>query len=386
MLHWAQLLHIYQPPHQTRKVLQRVVDESYIPIISILERHPKAKTTLNICGSLTEQLIQGGFKSVISRIQALVKRGQIELTGSAKYHAILALLPRHEVIRQIELNEATNKKYFEKIWRPKGFFIPEMCYAPQVAQIVKKFGYQWIMLDEIAFPGNIRKLSKTLAYSIKKSGISVLFRSRRASNLFFTGAISGVRDFLEKIKEEDYSKKYLITAFDGENIGHHCPALVRVYNKLLSSSALETLTCSELFAQEPFRQEIKPRPSSWASQENDLQQGMPYALWNNPNNQIHQAQWGLTGLALRAIKTAPRGENYEGVRHLLDQALASDQYWWASARPWWSPEIILRGADQFKTVIKSGTTSPDIIKKAEILYNKIARLIQEHPKSRQVKF
>ncbi len=386
MLRWAQLLHLYQPPHQSNAVLQRVARESYIPIINILEQHPRAKITLNICGSLTEQLVSLGLKQVIDRLGALLRRGQVEFTGSAKYHVILALLPHVEIIRQIKLNEEVNEKYFGKSWQPKGFFIPEMCYASNVAQTVRKLGYQWIMLDEIAFPGNIRKLSKIPVGSVKRSGISVLFRSRQVSDLFFTGDISGVRDFLEKIEKENYSKKYLITACDGENIGHHKPALVKVWDNLLSSRAVETLTCSELLAGASVRPGVKPRPSSWASQEEDLQCGIPYALWNDPKNFIHQAQWCLTNLALKTIKNALKGNNYERTRHSLDQALASDQYWWASAKPWWSPEIILHGAEQFKAVIKSVTTSPEIIKKAEILYNKIARLIQKHPKIAPSKF
>ena len=53
---WAPLLHIYQPPTQFAEVLKRITEESYIPLVEFLTRNPQAKLTLNIPGSLTQQL------------------------------------------------------------------------------------------------------------------------------------------------------------------------------------------------------------------------------------------------------------------------------------------------------------------------------------------
>lgn len=145
-MQWANLLHIYQPPNQKKEVLTKVVDESYAKILDILEGRPKIKINLNICASLTEQLIESGFRRIIERIKKLAERKQIELVGSAKYHPILPLLPKKEVIRQIKLNENLNQKYFGKIWRsrPKGlsraesrgFFLPELAYHKKPPELL----------------------------------------------------------------------------------------------------------------------------------------------------------------------------------------------------------------------------------------------------------
>lgn len=147
---WLNLLHIYQPPEQKEKIIRKITVESYSQILNILKKHPKEKITLNINGSLTEQFAQYGFKNIIDDIRKLAEKGQIELVGSAKYHLILPLVSEQEIIHQIKLNNETNKKYFGKIYQPKGFFIPELAYSFKVAKTLKKLGYQWIVLDEIA--------------------------------------------------------------------------------------------------------------------------------------------------------------------------------------------------------------------------------------------
>ena len=58
---WANFLHIYQPPTQTREIVEKVTDECYRKLVAILQRHPEAKVTLNINASLTEQLDRYGL-------------------------------------------------------------------------------------------------------------------------------------------------------------------------------------------------------------------------------------------------------------------------------------------------------------------------------------
>lgn len=58
---WANFFHIYQPPHWPKTIIAKVARESYRPLLKILNRHPHLKITLNISGSLTEQLARNGF-------------------------------------------------------------------------------------------------------------------------------------------------------------------------------------------------------------------------------------------------------------------------------------------------------------------------------------
>ena len=109
VIYWAPLLHYYQPPLQIYEVLAKVVNESYRPLLEVLEENPHAKLTVNINAVLTELLWEHGFQDVVERFKALAQRDQVEFTGSAKYHAILPLIPQYEMRRQIRRNHLTNR-------------------------------------------------------------------------------------------------------------------------------------------------------------------------------------------------------------------------------------------------------------------------------------
>ncbi len=376
---WANLFHIYQPPGQKKEITQKVARESYLRIIEILKKHPKTKISLNINASLTEQLPKAGLSSMIDELLPLVRRGQVEFTGSAKYHVILALLPESEIIRQIKLNDETNKKYFGNLWRPTGFFIPELCYSKKVAKILKKLGFQWLVLDEIAYNGKFNKVKFDKKYFIKDIDLPVFFRNTRISNLFFTAEAKTVSDFFRILKEDNRSNKYLLTALDGENLGHHQKEMDELYEQLLDTGKFDCITFSELLQIKNLKSKIiDPLPSSWSSREEDIKRKVYYPLWKNPKNQIHRKQWQLTNLVIKTVRQHEKDQNFRIAREKLDQALHSDQYWWASANPWWSVEIIENGAKMLvETLASLKTISPSILQKAKNLYEQISTMARK---------
>src|SRR3989344_8240449 len=102
-MYWANFLHIYQPPTQKEIWVRRITQESYRKIFSGLLKIKRARLTLNINGILCELLKKYGGTDVIDNIRQLLASGNIELTGSAQYHAFLPLLPKSEIKRQILL-------------------------------------------------------------------------------------------------------------------------------------------------------------------------------------------------------------------------------------------------------------------------------------------
>ncbi|MCX7779226.1 MAG: hypothetical protein N2259_03240 [Patescibacteria group bacterium] len=373
---WACLLHLYQPPWQKKKVLKKIIQESYQPILKILERNRRVKITLNICGSLTDLLMKNGFQKIIKKIEELVRNNQIELTSSAKYHPILPLCPKAEVIRQIKLNETTNQKYFRKSWRPKGFFLPELAYDKKTARIIKFLGYQWLILDEIAYTGKIGEVNFEKRYQIKDLRLKVIFRNRGLSDIFFTGWLNSERRFWQALKNDNRSDKFLITAFDGENLGHHKPGTERIFEILVKK--IKTLTISELLGIYQKEEIVNPLSSSWSSKTEELKSGIPFSLWRNPQNKIHQLQWQLTNFVINQVDKSKKDQNFQKARKALDQALNSCQYWWASATPWWSLEIITESAKKLVKVLKIlKKIDQKIIHQAERVKEKIILMAQD---------
>ncbi|HHD92093.1 MAG TPA: hypothetical protein ENL06_00505 [Candidatus Portnoybacteria bacterium] len=382
---WINFLHIYQPPDQKSEIIKKVTNESYRPVLDFLIQYPQIKITLNICGSLTEQLVQYGFTDILDKIKFLAERKQIELVGSAKYHPILPLIPSDEVFRQIRLNYRTNQKFLGKIFQPKGFYFPEMAYSPEVAKIVKISGFDWIILDEISYdPTNNQPLNPTNVYQIEKIGLKVIFRSREISDAFINPTFKNISDF-QKIITKNKIKNVLITAFDGENIGHHRPENLKLWPKLILDKSIKTQTISEFIQAKKIILNTKIRSSSWASSERELKQQIPYLLWRNPNNPIHHLQWKMIFLVYRLLQQYQILDNQD-IHNKVDQMWHSCQFWWASATPWWDPSFIETKTRKIAQIIQSQNKIP-LDKKEQVgkIKKEIINLIWHWEKSGQAR-
>ena len=376
---WANFLHIYQPPTQSEQLVKKIAIESYLPIIAGLEKTPQAKLTLNINGSLTELLVKIGFKSLLKRITKLAKSGQIELTGSAKYHPILPLLPEAEIIRQIKLNFATNRKYFGPVYNPIGFFPPEMAYSAKLGKILAKLGFGWVIVDEIVSSRLNRTSFDRIYYQEDFPSLRLLLRSRRISNFIARAKPKTGRALVYGLRTRAKGQKFIITALDGETFGHHNKNYDQVLFEAYHSKKLMPLTLSELVARVGLAEKINPTACSWSSSESELRRGTSFNLWHNRHNTLHKLQWQLTHLAQETVEKAPQTDpGYAMARHWLDQALHSDQYWWASGSIvfgsylLWSVEMIEGGAKFLRQAVCDLHTADKTSKdKAHQLYDKI---------------
>ncbi|OGO30768.1 MAG: hypothetical protein A2Z29_03695 [Chloroflexi bacterium RBG_16_56_11] len=221
MIYWAQLLHFYQPPTQTPQVLEKICNESYRPLLEVLRQYPHVRATLNINGVLLEMLQNHGHRDIIFSLQSLGEKGNVEFTGSGKYHPILPLLPLAERKRQIESNIATGTQFLGKAYETKGFFPPEMCYSSEILPEVIAAGHEWIILSGVACP-NPWPLDKIYQVENREKKISVFFRDDILSNKISFQQTSA-HDFLEQLKQMRGNAEniYVITAMDAETFGHH---------------------------------------------------------------------------------------------------------------------------------------------------------------------
>lgn len=373
-MYWINFLHIYQPPNQKPYWVKRVAAESYRKITAGLKKNKKAKITLNINACLGELLQKNGCHDVINDLRFLGNRGQIEFTGSAKYHPFLPLLPENEIIRQINLNYKTNRKILGPVYRPLGFFPPEMGYHKKIAKITKNLGYQWIIIDELGFNGYVNQFQKDVIYEIKGlRNFNVFFRERDTSFKILSATMFDAKMVTQELAPYLQKNKYLITAMDGETFGHHRPGLEKLLFDLYKLPKIKFINLSEAKNYFSKTKIIEPKNSSWAMMHEDIQRNTPYSRWFNKNNEIHIMQWQLSNLAISLVnKLNSKNSHYQKIRHELDRALHSDQYWWASAQPWWSLELIESGAKDLRDVIFSlPKIGLNIKNKAEKLYHNI---------------
>ncbi|TXT64925.1 MAG: hypothetical protein BAJALOKI3v1_150028 [Promethearchaeota archaeon] len=358
VVYFSFLFHIYQPPTQIAPVIKQIAKESYIPIIDAIRSHQEAKLTLNVNGTLVEQLYDYGFTDIIEGISALTSRGQIELTSSAKFHPLLPLIPQPEIERQIQLNDETNRNFFGDVYQPRGIFPPEMAISEEVLRSVENLGFDWIIMSGIA---NTLPQFPTTFISRYHNGLKLLFRDDYISIDCAFDKINNVESFANRLKyrntNEDY---YVLLAMDGETFGHHVKHaidnfLIPLFDALPSRNDIKICTISEIVDRFPVDQSQEPRASSWSTMPYDIANDIPFPLWFDPNNEIHIEQHKFFMYALTLVHLTnkyresmddERKRILDNARNLLDRGVHSCQQWWASRRPWYSPDMIMRGLNQ----------------------------------------
>ncbi len=369
-MYWINFLHIYQPSDQTNDILERVTNESYRPLFKGLLGLEGIKINLNINGSLTELLAKKGYQDVIDNIRTLAETGRLEFTESAKYHCLLPFLKKEEIIRQIKKNNKTNRKYFGPSYKPSCVFPPEMAYSPYVGKIISEMGYPLILIDEIAYSGGKRIPPTNKLFTIKNTkNLTVVFRERRVSNSIMSAVIQNKKDFTRLIEEEIKDHKYLCTAMDGETFGHHRPGLESTLFEIMKSKKPEQIFFSEVLDRFRKEEKVDPLPSTWASAAEDIDQGVQFYSWKDPKNKVHGLQWKLFD---HLIATAKEKKLSPSIQDKLDRSMASDQFFWASGEPWWSIEMIEKGAWAILDALKSlPNISESDIGKGEKYYKEI---------------
>ena len=372
-MYWANFLHIYQPAEQQPDILEAIVSQSYRPIIQHLLANKRVRLTLNITGALLELFDKYNYKDLLDALRELNQNGRVEFTGSPKYHAFLPMLAKDGIHRQITANTETLRYFLGKDLAPKGFFPTEMAYTEALAPIIADLGFEWIILDEISCTGAPDQVDYSKLYRIKGTNLLAFFRERRMSNLIMSAVVRSPETLQQTLSTELSKNRYLLTAMDGETFGHHRPGLEKMLFHIFESPEFNLVQISDLSRYFSETLNLSPVAATWASSKLDIERNVQFLSWSDPENAIHTWQWELIRLVLSEVyaldATHPR---YRQVREKMDVALSSDHLWWASAKPWWSMEMIEDGAFRLLTTLR---LIPDVDKeklsRARELYEKI---------------
>lgn len=379
------LLHFYQPINQQDDILDRIVNESYRPILQGMLQKQTRKLNINISGSLTSLLLSKGYTDVIEALKELKTRNQVEFTASAMYHPILPLLPRNESLRQIELNDIENRKAFGDLYEPKGFFPPEMAVNETVFDICIEKGYKWVAAPTVSCPKEFSVNENAFVY--KDSGLKIFFRNKPVSSIVLSAQVRSATDLLAETRDFRQKDAYWFTVMDAETFGHHRIGHEKLLFELMDCPELTNILGSEISDFGGQVVKVRPLSGTWTNDEQDSFLGgtnSSFVLWNDPTNPIHKAQWELTHLVIDSLATNTSSLNWIKARELADYALASDQYWWASGKPWWSLEMVELGAYSLKSVIETLFEASDKeqeVQLAKKLYTQIVDIAFEWQRS-----
>ncbi len=346
---WVNFWHAYQPPWQDRKILKDIVGQSYQYILDLFKKYETLSATINISGSLTELLIENGYEDLLKQIRFLVEKGRIELVGSAMYHPILPLIPKDQILRQIELNENIQKKVFGDFWRPKGFYLPELAVDAKVLKLLKRLKYQWALLDECSSNSPV---NPSIKYKTNE-GLYIVFRNRINSRTF-------VPDTLATLLEAPGDERAVVTATDMEMYGHRHIDVPKNFEKILQDNRLRVTTCSRFLESLSGEAVADIRPCSWETEQTDLDRGVPYPLWDDPENPIHQKMRRLISKIFKLLRQYKEDPRHAIAQSHLDKGIASCALWWCSRKkpsPFcpmtWNPDEVEKGLLELIRAIRS---------------------------------
>jgi alpha-amylase len=144
----ALALHNHQPVGNFGWVFADVYKQAYGPMLDALERHPRVRLALHYTGPLLDWL-RAERPDFMERLAALVARDQVELMGGGYYEPVLASLPERDRLGQLLKMADEVERIAGR--RPRGAWLAERVWEPDVPTALAAAGYEWTILDDNHF-------------------------------------------------------------------------------------------------------------------------------------------------------------------------------------------------------------------------------------------
>jgi len=142
------ILHNHQPVGNFDWVFRNAAEDSYLPFLDMLERHPHIRTGLHTTGPLLEWF-EDNRPDYLDRLAGLVEKGRVEILGGAFYEPILSKLPDRDKVGQIGMMSDWIARRFGS--KPAGFWVAERIWEPCFAGIYGRCGLEYTTLDNTHF-------------------------------------------------------------------------------------------------------------------------------------------------------------------------------------------------------------------------------------------
>ena len=255
------LIHAHQPVGNFDAVLERAYQDSYLPFIEVLERHPSIRIGLHYTGPLLEWM-ERAHPEYFDKIRALAASAQIEIVGGGFYEPILVTIPPDDRQEQIARLAAYAEKHFRS--RPSGAWLAERVWEPQIPSCLASADVDYTLVDDNHFLGAGFELEQLFGYYVSEDlghtvkvlpGLKALrylipFRDEHETTDFLRGAaerhpggFAAMGDDLEKFgvwpethklcyvdgwldrffSEIERNSDWLVTSTPGDAVASHAP-------------------------------------------------------------------------------------------------------------------------------------------------------------------
>src|SRR6185503_3413943 len=250
-------VHNHQPIGNFEHVLVEATERAYRPFLERLEARPEVRVSVHCTGSLLEWLRQRAPRT-FDLLGTVAARGQVELLTGGFYEPILAVLPDHDKLGQIEKLTAFLKTHFGV--RPRGMWLAERVWEPHLARVLSEAGVEYVLVDDhhFALAGHdADALSGDYLTEEQGAVLRVFPINQRLRYLIPFADIDQTLAYLESRRERATA---ITMVDDGEKFGVWPGTYARVYedgwlgrffDRLLSTSWLELTTLGDVVERRP---------------------------------------------------------------------------------------------------------------------------------------
>ncbi|MDD5087753.1 MAG: DUF1926 domain-containing protein [bacterium] len=211
-------IHNHQPVGNVPAVFERAYRTAYEPFLKAALDHPHVRFTYHITGCLIEWL-ERHRPDFFDLVGTLVQRGQIELLGGGFYEPILPVLPREDALEQLARMSDDLKRRFGV--RPRGAWLAERVWEPQLAELLPEAGIEYIALDDDHFLAAGHELRDLHHYYLTEAGRGPLALFPIHKQLRYTIPFKEPEDSFAYMREyaAGAAQPLFVMADDGEKFG-----------------------------------------------------------------------------------------------------------------------------------------------------------------------
>jgi alpha-amylase len=358
----ALVLHNHQPIGNFGHVLEENHRLAYEPMVVALERHHGVRIGLHYSGPLLEWL-RAERPETLDRLGALIARGQVEIVGGGYYEPVLASLPERDRIGQLRRMADELEAQFGV--RPRGAWLAERVWEPDLPTSLVDAGYQWTILDDAHFrAAAIPDDQHWGAYSTDDQGrrLTIFGTEQGLRYRIPFRAVDEVIAYLRERTTED-GRRLGMMGDDGEKFGawpttwEHCWGRERWVSRFFDALEangdwLTTITPSAWLEREPPNGRIYVPTGSYAEMgewalppdeglhysevlHEDLDEGRPEPRWMRGGfwrnfqvkyreiNDLHKQMLRVSG----KVDAMPAGADREEALDHLYRGQSNDCYW-----------------------------------------------------------
>ncbi len=250
-------IHNHQPIGNFDHVIVEATERAYRPFLERLDLRPEIRLSVHCTGSLLEWLRERSPRT-FDLLGTLAARGQVELLTGGFYEPILAVLPDHDKIGQIERLTTFLKSNFGV--RPRGMWLAERVWEPHLPRVLSEAGVEYVLVDDrhFALAGlDVEALGGYYLTDEQGQSLRVFPINQRLRYLIPFSSVDDVFEYLEGWR----GRAPAVTMVDdGEKFGvwpgtyahvYEAGWLDRFFDRVLSTPWLEPATLADVVERVP---------------------------------------------------------------------------------------------------------------------------------------